>query len=324
MVIPGRADHHPHPDPRLEEGGFRAAKYAVTGILLFDKPAGITSNRALQIVKRLFAADKAGHTGSLDPLATGLLPVCFGQATKIAGYLLDSRKAYAAECTLGIATDTDDAEGAVTSEREVPLFDDDAIRAQLARFTGRIVQIPPVYSALKHQGVALYKRARRGEEVSAPPREVEIHRFDLIERIGANRLRLHVECGSGTYIRALVRDLGVALGCGAHLTALRRLWVEPFTAPVMFTLEQLESIAAERGLAGLDECLLPLKAGLAFWPWLAVDAQAQTALAHGRRITVSVAPGRYRVHAGDGRLLALAEADGREVRVLRGFSIADQ
>lgn len=293
---------------------------SLTGILLLDKPAGITSNHALQIAKRLYRADRAGHTGSLDPLATGLLPICFGEATKIAGFLLSARKAYLAECRLGIVTDTDDAEGAVLRERDVPLCDDAIIRAQLAKLTGLIVQVPPVYSALKQRGVALYKRARRGEVVAAPSREVEIHKFDLVERAG-DRLRLHVECGSGTYVRALVRDLGEALGCGAHLTALRRLWVQPFKTPHMFMPQQLESILSERGKAGLDECLLPLEAGLADWPTLPADARARDALVHGRRIASAAAPGRYRVHAADGRLLALIEADGREARVLRGFSL---
>lgn len=291
-----------------------------TGILLLDKPAGITSNRALQIAKRLYRAEKAGHTGSLDPLATGLLPICFGEATKIAGYLLGSRKAYEAECRLGITTDTEDAEGAVVRERAVPQLAQDVIRAELAKLTGRITQIPPIYSALKQQGVALYKRARRGEEVSAPPREVEIHRFDLVERVGNDRLRLHVECGSGTYIRALVRDLGEALGCGAHLTALRRSWIEPFRQPRMFTPEQLEAIHAEKGVAGLDECLLPLEAGLADWPVLPASAADRDALAHGRRIATQATPGLYRAQSADGRLLALLEADGCEAKVIRGFS----
>ena len=163
----------------------------VTGILLLDKPSGISSNHALQQAKRLFGATKAGHTGSLDPLATGLLPVCFGEATKIAGYLLGARKAYAAECRLGITTDTCDSDGVVLAERPVPALDDAAIRDALKRFTGRITQIPPVYSALKQGGVPLYKRARRGEAVEAPPREVEVFRFDLLQREG-DTLRLNV------------------------------------------------------------------------------------------------------------------------------------
>jgi len=292
---------------------------ALSGILLLDKPSGISSNRALQIAKHLYRADKAGHTGSLDPLATGLLPICFGEATKIAGYLLGSRKAYLAECRLGIATDTDDAEGAVTRERAVPALTDAQIASALQPLTGHITQIPPVYSALKQQGVALYKRARRGEQVEAPPREVDVFRFELIQRLDGDRLVLHVECGSGTYVRALVRDLGEALGCGAHLTALRRLWIEPFMTPRMFTLEELEAIPAQGGMADLETYLLPLEAGLAKWPILPADAGARDALAHGRRITTPAAPGRYRVYAEDGCLLALAEADGSEARVLRGF-----
>lgn len=294
---------------------------SVTGILLLDKPAGITSNRALQIVKRLFGADKAGHTGSLDPLATGLLPICFGEATKIAGYLLGSRKAYLAECRLGITTDTDDAEGTVIEQCEIPAFDDEALRVQLVRLTGRITQTPPVYSALKQRGVPLYKRARRGEQVSAPPREIDIHRFDLIERSGSDRLRLHIECGSGTYIRALVRDLGAALHCGAHLTALRRLWVDPFRELRMMTIEALESIHSGQHAEALRACLLPIEAGLSAWSVLRVDSPEADALAHGRRIGSAAASGRYRVHAPDGRLLALAEMDGGELRVLRGFSL---
>src|SRR5690349_3294397 len=169
----------------------------VHGILLFDKPLGFSSNQALQIVRRIYGAPKAGHTGSLDPLATGLLPICFGEATKIAGYLLGSRKAYAAECLLGATTNTDDAEGEVIVRTAVPELSDTAIEAVLATLRGRIAQTPPAYSAIKQGGVALYKRARRGEEVRVPPREVEVDRFELIEREG-ERLRLYVECGSGT------------------------------------------------------------------------------------------------------------------------------
>ncbi|HEU4858056.1 MAG TPA: tRNA pseudouridine(55) synthase TruB, partial [Rhodanobacteraceae bacterium] len=177
----------PNPESRVPVSEARA----VSGILLLDKPQGISSNRALQRAKHLFGAAKAGHTGSLDPLATGLLPVCFGEATKIAGYLLGARKAYAAECRLGVTTDTCDSDGAVLVERAVPALEDAAIRRELARLTGRITQIPPVYSALKQGGVPLYKRARRGEEVVAPPREVDVFRFDLTARDG-DKLRLHV------------------------------------------------------------------------------------------------------------------------------------
>ncbi|HEY6985320.1 MAG TPA: tRNA pseudouridine(55) synthase TruB, partial [Rhodanobacteraceae bacterium] len=183
----------------------------VHGILLFDKPSGLSSNQALQAVRRLYGAAKAGHAGSLDPLATGLLPICFGEATKIAGLLLGSRKAYLTECRLGATTDTDDAEGRVIETRSTPTLDDDAVRSALATLTGRIRQIPPAYSAIKREGEPLYRRARRGETVEAPPREVEVHQFRLIERL-PSALRLFVECGSGTYVRSLVRDLGERLG----------------------------------------------------------------------------------------------------------------
>ncbi|HEX7369615.1 MAG TPA: tRNA pseudouridine(55) synthase TruB [Rhodanobacteraceae bacterium] len=294
---------------------------ALTGILLLDKPTGISSNRALQQAKRLFGAAKAGHTGSLDPLATGLLPICFGEATKIAGYLLGARKAYAADCKLGITTDTCDSDGAVLLERPVPALDDEAVRRELTRLTGRITQIPPVYSALKQQGVPLYKRARRGEEVMPPPRQVDVFRFELLERTD-DTLRLHVECGSGTYVRSLVRDLGEALGCGAHLTALRRLWVEPFREPRMHTLDELANLH-ERGVApSLAQALLPIEAGLQDWPILQLDERDADAVAHGRPLRIGVAAGHYRAHTPSGQLLAIGEIDAEgNFNILRGFVI---
>jgi len=246
----------------------------LSGILLLDKPVGLSSNKALQKVRHLFEAKKAGHTGSLDPLATGLLPICFGEATKIAGYLLGSRKAYAAECRLGVTTTTDDAEGEVVQSRPVPMLSDVQMEAALATLRGRIVQTPPAYSAIKQGGVALYKRARRGEDVQAPAREVVVDRLELSAHTG-DTLHLRIECGSGTYVRSLARDLGEHLGCGAHLTALRRLWVDPFREPAMYTLAQLEQICAASGIAGLDALLLPLEQGLSELPALNVnDEQA--------------------------------------------------
>lgn len=297
----------------------KAPQRPITGILLLDKPTGISSNRALQQAKRLFGAAKAGHTGSLDPLATGLLPVCFGEATKVAGYLLGARKAYAAECRLGIATDTCDSEGEVIAERPVPALDIARITAALAALTGHITQIPPVYSALKQGGVPLYKRARRGEDVVVPPREVDVFAFDLLAREG-DTLRLHVECGSGTYVRSLVRDLGEAFGCGAHLTALRREWVEPFRAPRLVTLDELAELA-KAGDAALQACLLPVEAGLADWPCLQLDAAQADAVAHGRTLRVDAPPGQCRAHAPSGALLALGEVEAEgNFRVLRGFA----
>jgi len=298
----------------------RPAWRPLTGILLLDKPAGTSSNQALQRARRLFLADKAGHTGSLDPLATGMLPICFGEATKIAGLLLGSRKAYEAECLLGVTTTTDDAEGEPIGQRPVPALDDAAIRDALSPLTGRIVQVPPIYSALKQGGEPLYRRARRGEVVEAPPREVEVHRFELLGRDG-DRLRLGVECGSGTYVRSLVRDLGERLGCGAHVTALRRTWVEPFSASAMLGFERLEALAAE-GTDALDACLLPLERGLATRPRLDLDAVDARRLAQGQRLERPGAAPAPQACAYDpaGRLVALVEiaADGG-MRILRGF-----
>lgn len=293
----------------------------LTGILLLDKPQGISSNQAVQRVRHLYRAAKAGHTGSLDPLATGLLPICFGEATKIAGLLLGSRKAYETECRLGETTTTDDAEGEVVARRAVPDFDGGAILAVLATLRGKIVQVPPIYSALKQAGVPLYRRARRGEAVQAPPREVDVQRFELIENAG-NRLRLLVECGSGTYVRSLVRDLGEQLGCGAHVTALRRLWAEPFRDPRMHRLDELGSLA-QSDPAALDRCLLPLEDGLGGYPAVKLDMHAAARLRQGQTVRVAqpASVGRCVALDDEGQAIALAECDGEgNLRSLRGFN----
>jgi tRNA pseudouridine55 synthase len=296
----------------------------ISGIFLLDKPQGLSSNQALQKVRWMFNARKAGHTGSLDPMANGLLPICLGEATKIAGHLLGSRKAYLAELRLGVTTNTDDAEGQVVQIRPVPSLDDATIDAALVPLRGRIVQIPPVYSALKQGGVALYKRARRGEDVAAPPREVEVHRLELIGREG-DLLRLNVECGSGTYVRSLARDLGERLGCGAHLTALRRTWVEPFVEPQMTTLDTLQNLQADGDFSALDALLLPLEAGLEALPVLPVTVEQAVLLKQGKRFVqdeLSNAP-LCRALDDDARLIALVEIGAAgEVRVRRGFNPA--
>ena len=254
------------------------------GILLLDKPARISSNQALQRVRHLFRAEKAGHTGSLDPLATGLLPVCFGEATKIAGYLLGSDKAYEVEARLGATTDTDDADGVVLRERPVPAFGRAGVEAELARFLGRIRQRPPIYSALKQGGEPLYAKARRGEAIEVPEREVQVRSIELLE-LHERTLRLRVECGTGTYIRSIVRDLGEALGCGAHVTALRRLWVAPFRAPSMHSLEALQALAAD-GEASLEAVLLPVSAGFEDWSRIELDAAQARQLGQGQAVPV--------------------------------------
>jgi tRNA pseudouridine55 synthase len=300
----------------------RTAWRDINGILLFDKPQGLSSNQALQKVRWLYRAAKGGHTGSLDPLATGLLPICFGEATKIAGLLLGSLQAYETECLLGSTTTTDDAEGDIVQTRDVPALDRARIEAELVALTGRITQIPPIYSALKQAGVPLYKRARRGEDVVAPPREVDVYRFEVLEHVG-DRLRLLIECGSGTYVRSLVRDLGERLGCGAHVTVLRRLWVEPFRSPAMITLESLQSLA-QSDPAELDRHLLPLEEGLAGYPQVRLDPPTVQRLRQGQLVECADAPpGRSMAVDVDGRAVALVEyaAEGR-LRPLRGFNPA--
>lgn len=272
----------------------RPAWQAIDGILLLDKPAGLSSNQALQQARRLFRAAKAGHTGALDPLATGLLPLCFGEATKIAGLLLGADKAYRVEARLGLTTDSDDADGQPLRSRPLPKLDPADLAAPLAALTGCILQRPPAYSALKRDGVPAYRRARAGERFELAPREVRVEAIRLLELAG-DRLRLQVTCGSGTYVRSLVRDLGEALGCGAHVTALRRLWVEPFIDPVMYRLDQLAAMDAEQRLA----TLLPLAAGLVHLPALQLDPEAAARLGKGQRVPwPGAAPGVWILWSG--------------------------
>jgi tRNA pseudouridine55 synthase len=292
------------------------------GIVLLDKPLGLSSNQALQAVRRLLCASKGGHTGALDPLATGLLPLCFGEATKLAGGLLGAGKAYVTECLLGVTTDTADSEGEVLTRQPVPNLNTSMIEAALDKLRGRIMQVPPMYSALKQDGERLYVKARRGETVEIPAREVEVHRLELLERVG-DRLKLLVECGSGTYIRSLAVDLGEDLGCGAHLTALRRLWVDPFREPRMVTLEQLQQ-ASEQGDEALLAWLLPVSAGLSDLPSVHLDEAQSMAITRGQQIVLPQPQpvGRCAAFANDGALLAVIELDndGR-VRILRGFNL---
>lgn len=283
------------------------------GILLLDKPSGMSSNAALQVARRLFRAEKGGHTGSLDPLATGLLPLCFGEATKIAGLLLGSAKAYEAGIVLGRTTDTDDAEGQLLLERPVPAIGASTLQAALASLTGRIRQRAPIYSALKQGGEPLYVKARRGDTIQAPEREVDVHAIEVLEQ-QPGRLRLRVTCGSGTYIRSLARDLGEALGCGAHIDALRRLWVEPFTAPAMVTLAQLRVLEAAGDAAAMDARLLPLAAGLEGYPRVVLDAPQADRFCLGQRLRDPSWPaGGVAVFDAEGRARGLGQvaADGR-------------
>jgi len=264
----------------------------IEGILPLDKPAGVTSNAALQRVKRLYQAAKAGHTGSLDPLATGLLPVCLGGATKFSAFLLDAEKRYRVRIRLGVTTTTADAEGDVIDRSSTAGIGEEGIRAVLARFRGPIEQIPPMYSAVKHQGERLYKLARQGIEVERNPRQVEVYALELTE-LSLPEIELDVHCSKGTYVRTLAEDIGQALGCGGHVTRLRRTGVGPFAeARTRFvTMEEAERLAAqEDGLAKLDALLLPVESALAHWPPIRLSEDAAFYLRQGQAVLVPQAP----------------------------------
>jgi tRNA pseudouridine55 synthase len=278
----------------------RKPRRAVHGILLLDKPPGISSNSALQRVKRLYNAEKAGHTGNLDPLATGMLPLCFGEATKISAFLLDADKHYRSRCLLGVTTDSGDSEGRVTASSPVPALDRAAVEGVLQRFRGEIAQIPPMYSALKHQGQPLYKLARQGREIERKPRKVVIHRLEL-EAMEMPCLELDIECSKGTYIRSLVEDIGRDLGCGAHVVELRRLAARPFTGP-MYKIQQLEAMAAAEGHAALDRLLLPADSALPHWPHVVLDSAAAALVRQGQAVRVAgvAAAGLLRLYSEQG------------------------
>lgn len=254
----------------------------VRGILLLDKPAGLTSNQALQRVKRLYRAAKAGHTGSLDPLATGMLPICFGAATKLAAYLLDAGKTYAVTARLGVATDTADADGEVIARADGEPPEPERLRAALDSFVGEIEQIPPMYSALKRDGQRLYALARRGVVVEREPRRVRIHEMRL-DAYSWPFARFTVRCSKGTYVRTLVTDLAERLGTVGHVSALRRLAVEPFDPARMVSIERVEQ-AAEDGAAALDGLLLPAASALADWPKVELAPPSTERLLHGQSV----------------------------------------
>lgn len=260
----------------------------VNGILLLDKPVGITSNAALQEVKRLLYAAKAGHTGNLDPLASGMLPICLGEATKLSAYLLDADKVYTGTCKLGVRTSTADAEGEIVEEREVPALDEAQVEAVLERFRGEIEQIPPMHSAIKQNGQPLYKLARQGIEVERKPRQVTIHELKIL-RLEGDEIELYVHCSKGTYIRALVEDIGEALGCGAHLSQLRRTRVGPFLEEGMVSLETLRD-EAEDGPETLDQYLLPMDHALGNYPEVTLTESSLFYVKQGQAVQVPQAP----------------------------------
>ena len=284
-------------------------KRPLDGVLLFDKPLELSSNTALQKVRRMFQAEKAGHTGTLDPLATGLLPICFGEATKFSTGLLDADKTYRAQVKFGQTTSTGDAEGEITSSCEVAL-DEQQVRAALLNFLGEIEQVPPMHSALKHQGKPLYEYIRKGETVERELRNIFIHELKL-ERLEGDELEFSVLCSKGTYVRTLAEDVGEALGCGGHLIALRRTGIGEFSLDDAYSLAQLEAMdAAQR-----DACLMPLDRLVQDLPRLELDEVQASRLAQGQKLglTDGYPDGKRRLYTA-GRFIGLGElASGRLV-----------
>ncbi|MBX3708251.1 MAG: tRNA pseudouridine(55) synthase TruB [Gammaproteobacteria bacterium] len=286
----------------------------VHGILLLDKPPGLTSNGALQRVKRLFYAKKAGHTGSLDPIATGMLPLCFGEATKFSQFLLESDKVYHVVAKLGVCTTTGDNEGEVIEIR--PVVDVTALRLEevIGNFLGEIEQIPPMFSAIKFQGKPLYELARRGIEVERKPRKVTIFSLQL-ESLSGDQAIFQVHCSKGTYIRTLIEDIGRELGCGAHVAELRRTMVSPYGNAVMYTLPALEAIVERTGIEGLDACLLPVETSVQIFPSVQLSTAAIFYLRMGQPVRAAFPSGSamVRLMSENAKFLGIGEVmpDGR-------------
>jgi tRNA pseudouridine55 synthase len=314
---------HSHDRP----GQRKRAKRDVHGWLVLDKPVGMTSTHAVSVVKRAFAAKRAGHAGTLDPLASGLLPIALGEATKTVPFVMDGRKVYQFTVRWGEERDTDDAEGRVTGASDARPSAE-TVRALLPRFTGAIMQVPPRYSAVKIEGERAYDLARDGEVVELEPRPIEVHRLDLLATPDADHAVLAAECGKGTYVRALARDLGRALGCLGHVEALRRTAVGPFSedmATNLATLQAATPAAPGEAVAPIAHGLLPVEAGLAALPALRVSSSDAGRLARGQAVLMRgrdapVMEGWVSVLA-QGSLIALAEVDKGELRPRRIFNL---
>lgn len=286
----------------------------IHGILLLDKPAQMTSNGALQKVKRLFQAKKAGHTGSLDPIATGMLPICFGEATKFSQFLLESDKVYQVVAKLGEKTTTGDTEGEVVAVKPLVNINEARIKEVASAFLGEIEQVPPMFSAIKHQGRPLYELARRGIEIKREPRKVHI--FSLtVAAFEGDQLTFEVHCSKGTYIRTLVEDIGEVLGCGAHVIGLRRLSVTPYANALMYSLATLEQLADTRGQEGLLASLLPIETAVQVYPAVKLSTSATFYLRMGQsvRAPFALTSPLVRLFADDARFLGVGEVmpDGR-------------
>ena len=288
---------------------FKRIKREISGVLLLDKPLGASSNQALQQIKRIYQAAKAGHTGSLDPLATGLLPICFGEATKFSHFLLDADKSYRALIKLGATTTTADAEGEVIATHAVNVSIDE-VQTTLRRFTGEIKQVPPMYSALKHEGKALYEYARAGVELARDARDVTI--FDIqFHELAKDLLDVTVVCSKGTYIRTLAEDIGAALGCGAHLAGLRRLTTAHYDLAQAFTVDDLERMSPEQR----DAALLPSDSAIQNLPEVVIDEDSAFYLMRGQEVWKQGLnlQGLFRIYSERGVFLGIGEqtATGR-------------
>lgn len=290
----------------------------ISGILVLDKPEGLSSNGALQRVKRLLQAAKAGHTGSLDPLATGVLPLCFGEATKFSQYLLDADKGYRSTFLLGQGTDTGDAEGAVTQRASAAGITREAVLDAMLRLTGTIEQVPPMYSAIKRDGKPLYKLAREGKSVERDARTVSIKQFDLLSFTAGEvaHVGIDVLCSKGTYVRTLAEDLGRLLGVPAHVTTLRRIRSGPFFLEQAMTINELESLLADHGITSLDARLLPPETAIAdMMPLVELTESAGFYLCRGQAVLVPNGPrdGMVRIVVKGGDFLGIGEMldDGR-------------
>ena len=273
----------------------------IHGVLLLDKPAGISSNQALQKARHLLKARKAGHTGSLDPFATGMLPICLGEASKTAAFMMEAGKSYRATAVVGQATRTGDTEGDVIQELPVPACSAEQVGTVLARFLGIQEQVPPMYSALKHQGQPLYRLARQGVTVERKARQVTLHRVDLI-CWEPPILTFEVDCSKGTYIRTLAEDICSAMGSCGYLRALRRISVEPFEAASMVSLAELEHAVSA---GSWQDLLLPLDAGIAHWPSVRLEPAQMDRFSHGNAVLARGEPGWVRVFSQQGEILGL-------------------
>ena len=288
---------------------------ALNGVLLLDKPSGFTSNGILQKVRKLYDAKKAGHTGSLDPSATGMLPVCFGEATKLCAYMLDAEKTYRVSALLGVTTDTEDADGQVLTQTTVPEITEQQLSEVVASFKGEQLQVPPAYSAIKKGGVRSYKLAREGRAVELEPRKIDVKAIALTAFEG-DVFTLELRVSKGTYIRSIVRDIGERFGCGAHVTLLRRLSVSPFDAQTMVSIEQIQSAG------NADDFLRPTDEVIADWPSLTIDDETALKFRHGSKPDYSApetehADELFRVYNSDNFFLGLGKVVQNKLETVR-------